>query len=251
MATEGVSVADLTGKTIIVTGAGSGIGKAAATLAAQAGATVIAADVKGAEETAKEIGGSAEGHVLDVTDAQGWKGLVDDVLARHGRIHGLANVAGIVSDVDALLTQTEEGWQRILDIDLKGAFLGMKTVAQHFIDNGGGKIVNVASTAGVIGMPNVVAYSAAKGGVIAMSRQVAIEYAATGLRVNVIAPGVTQTNMLGDITDELLTAVKAATPTGEVAAAEDQANAIVFLLGPGSDKITGQVLPIDGGWTAQ
>ncbi|WP_220186891.1 SDR family NAD(P)-dependent oxidoreductase [Pseudonocardia pini] len=244
-------MADLTGKTIIVTGAGSGIGKAAATLAAAAGATVIAADVKGAEETAKEIGGSAEGHVLDVTDSQGWKYLVDDVIARHGRIHGLANVAGIVSDVDALLTQTEEGWQRILDIDLKGAFLGMKSVAQHLIDNGGGKIVNVASTAGVIGMPNVVAYSAAKGGVIAMSRQVAIEYAATGLRVNVIAPGVTQTNMLGDITDELLTAVKAATPTGEVAAAEDQANAIVFLLGPGSDRITGQVLPIDGGWTAQ
>ncbi|MDN5918788.1 MAG: SDR family oxidoreductase [Pseudonocardia sp.] len=244
-------MADLTGKTIVVTGAGSGIGKATATLVAAAGATVIAADVKGAEEAANEIGGSAEGHVLDVTDARGWQGLIGDVLGRHGRIHGLANVPGIVTDVDALLTQTEEGWQRILDIDLKGAFLGMRAVAQHFIDNGGGKIVNVASTAGVIGMPNVVAYSAAKGGVIAMSRQVAVEYAAAGVRVNVIAPGVTQTNMLGDITDELLGAVKAATPTGEVASAEDQANAIVFLLGTGSDKITGQVLPIDGGWTAQ
>jgi NAD(P)-dependent dehydrogenase (short-subunit alcohol dehydrogenase family) len=248
---EGNTVADLTGKTVLVSGAGSGIGKATATLAADAGATVIAADIRGAEETAKEIGGSTEAYTLDVTDAGAWRRVVDDVLANHSRLDGLANVAGIVTDVDSLLTQTEEGWQRILDIDLKGAFLGMQTVAQHMIDNGGGKIVNVASTAGLIGMPNVVAYSAAKGGVIAMSRQVAVEYAAKGLRVNVIAPGVTQTPMLGDITDDLLEAVKAATPTGELAGPEHQAQMIVYLLGSGSDRLTGQVIPIDGGWTAQ
>lgn len=244
-------MAGLAGKTVIVTGAGSGIGKATAAQAAAAGATVVLCDVKGAEEAAKEIGGSVEAYTLDVTDAARWKEVVDEVIANHGQIHGLANIAGIVTDTDSLLTQSEEGWQRILDIDLKGAFLGMKTVAQNMLDNGGGKIVNVASTAGLIGMGNTIAYSAAKGGVIAMSRQVAVEYAAKGLRVNVIAPGVTQTAMLGDITEELLTAVKAATPTGELAGPEHQAEMIVHLLGSGSDRLTGQVIAIDGGWTAQ
>lgn len=244
-------MADLAGKTVLVTGSGSGIGKATAQQAAEAGARVIALDVKGAEETAKEIGGSAEAYVLDITDSAAWRQVVQEVIGNHGRIDGLANVAGVVSDADSLLTQTEEGWQRLIDIDLKGAFLGMQAVAPHMLDNGGGKIVNFASTAGLIGMPNTLAYSAAKGGIIAMSRQIAIEFAAKGLRINVIAPGVTQTPMLGDITEDLLTAVTAATPTGELAGPEHQAQMAVYLLGSGSDRLTGQVIPIDGGWTAQ
>lgn len=127
----------------------------------------------------------------------------------------------------------------------------MKTVVPGMLENGGGKVVNIASVAGLIGMPNTLAYSAAKGGVIAMSRQVSIEYAARGLRVNVITPGVIQTAMLGDITEELLAAVKAATPTQRVGDAADVAAVVVFLLGPGSDFITGQTWSVDGGWTAQ
>jgi NAD(P)-dependent dehydrogenase (short-subunit alcohol dehydrogenase family) len=246
--------ADLEGKTILVTGAGSGIGKATATLAAAAGASVVALDIKGHDETASSItesGGTAEAHTLDVTDAGAWEKVVRDVLERHGKIDGLANVAGIVTDVDNLLDQTEDGWDRILAIDLKGPFLGMKSVLPSMLDTGGGKIVNVASTAGLIGMPNVVAYSAAKGGVIAMSRQVAIEYAARNIRVNIIAPGVTKTSMLGDITEDLLNMVTAATPAGRLGAPEDPGAMIVYLLGPGSDFITGQVIAVDGGWTAQ
>jgi NAD(P)-dependent dehydrogenase (short-subunit alcohol dehydrogenase family) len=244
----------LHGRTVIITGAGSGIGRATAKLAATAGAHVVGADIKNQDVTVAEIleaGGTAEGQTLDVTDLGSWSSLVEGVLSSRGRIDGLANVAGIVSDADDLITQTVEGWDKITSVDLKGPFLGMKSVIESMLDAGGGKIVNVASTAGLIGMPNVVAYSASKGGVIAMSRQVAIEYASRNIRVNVVAPGVTQTPMLGDITPELLTAVTAATPAGVLGKPEDVGNAIVYLLSPASDFITGQVIPVDGGWTAQ
>lgn len=244
-------MADLKDKTVIVTGAGSGIGKATAVLAAAGGATVIVADVKGAEKTAKEIGAEAQAFTLDITDAARWKEVVDEVICTHDRIDGLANVAGITTDTDSLLTQTEEGWQRILDVDLKGTFLGMQAVAGQMIEHGGGSIVNVASTAGLTGMPGLLAYSTAKGGVIAMSRQVAIEYAKSGLRVNVVAPGLTRTPILSDSPQHVIDELSSATPTGELATAEQQGQMIVYLLGSGSDQLTGQVIPIDGGWTAQ
>lgn len=244
----------LEGRTIIVTGTGSGIGQATAQLAAAGGAFVIATDIRGHEETTAAIndaGGKAEAQTLDVADPAAWEALATETISSHGRIHGLANVAGIVSNIDSLASQTVEGWERLIRIDLTGPFLGMRAVIRHMLESGGGKIVNVASTAGIIGMPNVVAYSAAKGGVIAMSRQVAVEYAARNVQVNVVAPGVTETAMLGDITDELRAAVKAATPAGRIGKATDVATMVTHLLGPTSDFITGQVIPVDGGWTAQ
>lgn len=244
----------LQGRTVVITGAGSGIGKATALLAAAAGAYVVAADIKNQDATASEIldaGGQGEAATLDVSDLGAWSSLVESVLASRGTIDGLANVAGIVTASDDLQVQTPEGWDKILGVNLKGQFFGMQSVITPMLDNGAGKIVNVASTAGLIGMPNTLAYSASKGGVIAMSRQVAIEYASRNIRVNVVAPGVTQTAMLGDITEELLAAVTAATPTGVLGKAEDVGNAIVFLLSPASDQISGQVIPVDGAWTAQ
>ncbi|KLL09573.1 short-chain dehydrogenase [Protofrankia sp. BMG5.30] len=253
-ASESGGSALLEGRTVLITGAGSGIGRTTAHLAAEAGALVIAIDLKGQDETAAaitEAGGRAEARALDVSDAAAWQILVDGVIESHGSIHGLASIAGIVSDVDSLLSQTEEGWDRILAVDLKGVWLGARAVVPALLENGGGKIVNIASTAGLIGMQNVLAYSAAKGGVIALSRQVAVEYAARNIQINVIAPGVTQTPMLGDITEELLTTVTAATPSGRLGRPEDVGNLVVYLLSPKSDFITGQVIPVDGGWTAQ
>ena len=244
----------LAGRTVLITGAGSGIGKATSLLAAAEGAHVVALDVKGQDETLAEIegsGGAAEAHELDITDPGAWTRVVESVLGSRGRIDGLANIAGIVSANDALTSQTDEGWDKILGVNLKGAYNGMQAVINPMLEAGGGKIVNVASTAGLIGMQNTLAYSASKGGVIAMSRQVAIEYAAKNIRVNVVAPGVTQTPMLGDITEELLAQVTAATPAGVLGKPEDVGAAIVFFLSSNSDFVRGQVLAVDGGWTAQ
>jgi len=248
------AAAVLDGLTVLVTGAGSGIGKATATLAATAGATVVVTDVKGQDEVAAAItdaGGKAQAHTLDVTDADAWRRVVDAALEANGKIDGLANVAGVVQHIDSVLDLDEDGWDRVMGIDLKGVWLGMKTSMPSMIDAGGGKVVNVASVAGLIGMPNVFAYSAAKGGVIGMSRQAAIEYAPKNVRINTIAPGVIQTPILGDITPELKDHVVAATPAGRLGQPEDIGSLIVYLLSPASDFITGQVMTVDGGWTAQ
>jgi len=254
VSSTGNGSASLEGLTVLVSGAGSGIGKATAQLAGAAGATVIVTDIKGQEEVAAAItaaGGSAEAYELDVTSAAGWKSVVDAVLATHGKIDGLANVAGVVSHVDTVVDQTEEGWERIIAIDLKGAWLGMKTALPSMIENGSGRVVNVASVAGLIGMPNVAAYSAAKGGILGLTRQASIEYASTGVRFNTVCPGVIETPILGDITADLKDHVIAATPTGRLGLPEDIGNFIVYLLGPAGDFITGQEFTIDGGWTAQ
>lgn len=246
--------APLAGQTLLLTGTGSGIGRAAALAAAAAGAHVVATDIKGHDTTAAEIAaaaGSATAHLLDVTEAAAWAEVVGATLAARGRIDGLGNIAGSLSSRDSLLTQDRAGWDRLLEVDLTGPFLGMQAVVPHMLDAGRGKIVNVASVAGMIGMPNVMAYAAAKGGVIAMSRQIAVEFAARNLRVNVVAPGVTRTAMLGDVTPELYAAVTAATPTERIGEPEDIARMITYLFGPGSDFITGQVFVVDGGWTAQ
>ncbi|MEV7085395.1 SDR family oxidoreductase [Streptomyces sp. NPDC093085] len=254
MAVAGQRAGTLEGKTVLITGAGSGIGRATARLAAEAGAFVVAADIKGQDETVAGIaaaGGQAEARQLDITDATAWQSVVDEVLAARGRIDGLANIAGIVSSTDTLLTQTEEGWDRLVGIDLKGPWLGMRAVIRPMLDAGAGKIVNIASTAGLIGMPDVLAYSAAKGGVIALSRQVAVEYAAENVQVNVVAPGVIRTPMHGDVTPALMAQVKAATPVGRLGEPEDIGAMVVYLLGAGGDFVTGQVFTVDGGWTAR
>lgn len=240
---------ELAGRVVLVTGAGSGIGKATAGIAVEAGATVICTDVTGHDETAQAIG--ATGRRLDVRSAEDWSATVEAIVAEHGRIDCLANVAGVVQNIDTAVDLTEEQWDRVISINLKGAWLGMKTVLPGMIANGSGAITSVASTAGLIGMPNVFAYSASKGGIIGMSRQAAIEYASSGIRFNVVCPGVIETPILGDITEELKSHVIAATPVGRIGRPEDIGHMISYLLSPRAAFITGQVFAVDGGWTAQ
>jgi NAD(P)-dependent dehydrogenase (short-subunit alcohol dehydrogenase family) len=215
---------------------------------------VIVADIKNADGTVEEIkaeGGSAAAAGLDVTDDGAWGLLVEQLTRDHGGIDLLVNCAGIVQPIDSAATTSNADWARIIGVNQTGYFYGMRAVIPGMIARGGGAIVNVASVAGVVGMINVFTYSAAKGAVIAMSRQAAVEYAGTGVRINVICPGIIETPILGDITDELRAHCEGATPQGRLGKPIDIAATVVHLARPESAFITGQVLAIDGGWTAQ
>lgn len=251
---EELNAGPLSQRVVLVTGAGSGIGRSVALLAGAAGAVVIATDISGHQDVAQAVvdeGGLAEAHDLDVTSRDAWNGVVDSVLAAHGRIDGLVNVAGIVLTPDSLLNQSDEGWDRVMDVDLKGPFLGMQTVVPHMLESGYGRIVNVAAVAGLLGMPHVVAYSAAKGGVMAMTRQVAMEFVTQGIRANSIAPGVIETPILDTVTPALMAEAKAAVPIQELGKPDDIGSLAIYLLGPAGNFVTGQTLVVDGGWTAR
>lgn len=244
----------LQGQTAIVTGAGSGIGQATARMAAAEGAAVLCVDLKAADSTAAAIGasgGTAASFAMDVTDSAAWSACVAEA-GRLGPVSLLANVAGVVSrGPDTVLDQTEDEWHRVIDTDLKSVWLGMRAVLPGLIERGGGRIVNVASLAGEIGLTNLLAYSAAKGGVIAMSRQAAMEYAKHGVKINSVAPGIIDTPILGDTTPEMTKIFSAATPLGRLGRPEEIAGVITYLFSPVADFVTGQCYTVDGGWGAQ
>ncbi|WP_216829863.1 SDR family NAD(P)-dependent oxidoreductase [Alkalihalobacterium elongatum] len=242
-------------KVAIVSGSGSGIGKETALRFAREGAKVLCMDIKGQEDTVRQIvseNGKAIAFEGDVTNSSDWKKAVQLVLEEYGTIDILANIAGVVSrGSDKLLEQTEEEWHHVIDIDLKGTFLGMKSVMPEMVKNKKGKIVNVASLAAHIGLTNLVAYSAAKGGVAAMTRQVAMEYAADNIQVNAVSPGIIQTPILGDTTPEMTEIFSAATPAGRLGKPEEIANLILFFASEEADFVTGQIWKVDGGWGSQ
>ncbi|MGQ0624420.1 MAG: SDR family NAD(P)-dependent oxidoreductase [Sporichthyaceae bacterium] len=244
----------LQGRTALITGAGSGIGRGTALHAAAQGMHVIVADVKNADVVAGEIaaaGGAATAAVLDVTDSGAWGLLVEQTLAANGGIDLLVNNAGIVQPSDSADSQTDEGWDRIVGVNQTGVFYGMRAVLPSMLAAGRGTIVNIASVAGLVGMPNVFTYSATKGAVIGMSRQAAVVYAPSGVRINVICPGIIETPILGDITAELRAHCEGATPAQRLGQPLDIGAMAVHLARDESAFITGQVIAIDGGWTAQ
>lgn len=237
-------------KVVIVTGAGSGIGKETANVLAKAGAKVISADLKNAEETAKEItdnGGTALGVELDVSQEDSWSKLKDKVLEEYGKIDALVNVAGISTDTYIVDLEAKD-FDQMIAVNLKGPYLGMKAVLPEFIKQESGKIVNIASLAAHIGITQLPSYSASKGGLIAMSRQVAVEYADKNIQVNVVSPGIIETPILANnpagVSDQHL----ANTPAGRLGKPEEIGYAIKFLISDESDFVTGQTLKVDGGW---
>jgi NAD(P)-dependent dehydrogenase (short-subunit alcohol dehydrogenase family) len=242
-------------KGVIVTGAGSGIGKATARRFGDEGYGVICGDILGADATAQQIrdeGKRATAVTLDVRFREDWLLAVAQAEREFGGVDVLANIAGVVSAAtDTVVDQDEAGWQRVLDVDLKGVWLGMRAVIPGMLARGGGRIINVTSIAGMIGLPNLAAYSAAKGGVIALSRQAAVQYAAGKVQVNAIAPGIIRTPILSDVTDALRDALEKSTPLGRMGEADEIASMVVHLAGSGGSFITGQVFAIDGGWTSQ
>jgi NAD(P)-dependent dehydrogenase (short-subunit alcohol dehydrogenase family) len=241
------------GQISIVTGAGSGIGLATAEGLAAGGATVICVDWKAAEEAAASIrssGGNATGVTLDVRDSAGWTALVADVIARHGPIDILVNNAGIAVPGDTAADVSEEVWDRILDINAKGVWLGMRAVLPGMVARKRGKICNVASTAAHIGLRDAAAYCASKGAVLALTRQAGVQYAPHNIQINSVSPGTTMTGLQRDVTEAQRAAFLPLTPIGRFAESAEVASAILFLVSGGSSFITGADVSVDGGMVA-
>ncbi|MFF5991249.1 SDR family NAD(P)-dependent oxidoreductase [Prauserella flavalba] len=241
--------------TAIVTGAAQGIGRATAERLAADGLHVACADIQDTERTVKSIeaaGGSAEGVTLDIRSARDWSSAVDGLLERHGPIGYLANVAGVVNMIseDSVVGLTEEAWDHVIDTDLKGPWLGMRAVIPGMIDNGGGRIVNISSLAALRGLPNLASYSAAKGGVAALTRQAAFEYADRNILVNAIAPGTIDTPILGDITPEMKQANANSHLIRRLGRPEEIASMVAYFFREGS-FLTGLTYAVDGGWSAK
>ena len=244
----------LAGAAAIVTGAASGMGRATALHAALEGAAVVCVDVVASDAVVEEIertGGTAVAVAGDVRDPATWGRATGLALERFGRIDLLANVAGISPGPgeDTIVDQTEEGWQRVLDINLTAAWLGMRAVLPAMVEQRAGRIVNVASVAAVVGLPMLAAYTASKAGLAGLTRQAAVDYGRFGIRVNAVAPGDIDTPMSAGNAPEVKEALLRRNPARRQGLAEEVAWVIVFLAGPGADFVNGQLLPVDGGWS--
>ena len=245
----------LSGKVALVTGAAQGIGKAAALRFAHEGASVMCADIQDSVElTAKEIaaaGGTASFRVMDTTSAGLWAETVEATIAAFGRVDLLANIAGVVAldGPDTIVGLTEERWDHVIGVDLKGVWLGMRAVIPAMIEQGGGRICNVASMAALRGLPNLAAYSAAKGGVAALTRQAAIEYANNNILVNAVAPGTIDTPILAGVQPEDLVAFAASHAINRLGRPGEVAAMMVHFFSDDGDFLTGQLYPVCGGWS--
>jgi meso-butanediol dehydrogenase / (S,S)-butanediol dehydrogenase / diacetyl reductase len=239
------------GQVVIVTGAGSGIGRAAAVGFAAGGAHVVCIDVKNAEAAVAEITANASGDAvavsMDVRHADAWEQLVKDTVARFGTVDVLVNNAGIAVAGDTAAGASEEVWDRIMEVNAKGVWLGMRAVLPLMLARKKGKICNVASTAAHIGLRDAAAYCASKGAVLALTRQAGVQYAADNIQINSVSPGTTMTGLQRDVTDAQRAAFLKLTPINRFAESAEVAAAILFLCSAGSSFIAGSDISVDGG----
>lgn len=247
----------LANKIAVVTGAGSGMGKAAAMLFAREGARVAAADINEAQvkETAAEIG-AAGGHAIairaDVSKSEDARRMIDETVAKFGPPNIVYNNAGIEGDSNYVANMTEEQFDRVIAINLRGVFLGMKYALPHMVKAGGGSIINQASIAGMVAIKGGAAYSASKAGVIALTRVAALEYGRYNIRVNAICPGAIETPMAQRIRKgepPKQHALNRISVFGRMAEADEIAKVALFLASDDASFATGAPFVIDGGWT--
>ncbi len=256
--------ARLAGKVAIITGAGSGIGRATAQLFAAEGARVMCADIHSANvhETARLIGDAAIARCVDVALPQDIERMVADTLAAFGKLDVLYANAGIAEATNAI-DMTLEQWNRMIAINLTSVWLSAKYALPHMISAGGGSIINQSSTAGLIGIPDIPHYSAAKTGVIGLTRQIAAEYGPRNIRCNAICPSSIPTPLVAGVWEararnakdtssfEAQQAVVAARhPLRRLGVVADCANLALFLASDESSWISGVAIPLDGGLTA-
>ncbi|MFZ5433690.1 MAG: 3-oxoacyl-[acyl-carrier-protein] reductase [Calditrichota bacterium] len=242
----------LEGKTVWITGAARGIGKAIAAELAVRGAHLALTDVleselaAAAEEFRRAYSVQVITERLDVTDLSGAERFVERCTKELGGLLGLINNAGITRD-GLLMRMSEEDWDRVLNINLKGAFVCTKAAIKPMMKARYGKIVNVASVVGVMGNAGQANYVASKAGMIGLTKSVAKELGSRGVRVNAVAPGFIETEMTHTLSPEVREAYLKAIPLNQMGTPEDVARVCSFLIAPESDYITGQVILVDGG----
>lgn len=252
-------MADLTGKVALVTGAASGIGAASALAFAAAGARVAACDrdLAGAEATAKLIaegGGEAIAVAVDVTDAGHVQAMVDRVVEAFGRLDCAHNNAGITGASAPFANYPESEWDKVLAVNLTGVFLCLRAELPALVAAGGGAVVNTASFSGLVAVPRIPAYVAAKHGVVGLTKAAAVEYGRKGIRVNAVCPGSTRTPMVEGFTggdSRIEDAMAAVSPMQRLAEPEEIARTVVWLCSDEASFVNGHALAVDGGAVAQ
>jgi len=246
-------------KVVIVTGGGSGIGRATSLWFAREGAKVIVADVgvEGGKETVKlirEMGGEAVFVQTDVTRAAEVETLIQKAVATYGRLDCAFNNAGIMGAIALTAEGTEENWQVTIDVNLKGVWLCMKYEIPQMLKNGGGAIVNMASVVSLVGFRGLSAYSASKHGVLGLTKSAALEYATAGIRINAVSPGAIRTPLVDAavrLDPQIEAQLIALEPIGRMGTPEEIAEAVVWLCSDEASFVTGHTLVVDGGMVIQ
>jgi 3-oxoacyl-[acyl-carrier protein] reductase len=241
----------LAGKVAIVTGASRGIGRAVAGLLAEDGAAVVVSGrdadrLASASREIEALGGSVLGVVADAASREDADRLVDAARERFGRIDILVNNAGMTRDT-LLVRMKDADWDEVMQVNLRGAFLMTRAVAKPMIRQKSGRIINISSTAGAMGNAGQVNYSAAKAGLIGMTKAAARELAHWGILVNAVAPGLIETDMTAAVPAEAREALLKQVPLGRMGIGRDVAEMVRFLAGDGAAYVTGQVFHVNGG----
>lgn len=245
-------------KIALITGAAAGIGRATALKFASEGAKVVASDVnvKGGKETVemiKKAGGDAIFVKSDISQSTDVKALVAETVKAYGRLDCACNIAGILGTMGPFTDQTEDDFDRVIAVNLRGTFLCIQSELEQMLKNGGGTIVNVASIAGLVGSAGISPYVASKHAVTGLTKTAALEFAQQGIRVNAVCPGGIETDMVQsflseEFTEEMLDGMH---PIGRIGQPEEVAELMVWLCSDRSSFMTGAIIPIDGGFVAQ
>lgn len=243
---------ELSDRVAIVTGSGRGIGRAIALKLAETGATVVINDVGEASavdsvvEEIRAMNRQGLGILADVSSSSDVNKMVETIIATYGRIDILVNNAGITRD-QLVLRMSDEDWDKVININLKGVFLCSRAVLRHMLRQRWGRIISIASIVGIVGNAGQANYAAAKAGIIGFTRTIAKEVASRGITANAIAPGFIDTQMTQKLTEQQRQELQRRIPLGDLGTPRDVAEAVAFLASEGARYITGQVLTVDGG----